>query len=195
MLAVGKPPNDLCRCLFPGELAEELFEVLNLEGALLERVLLDQVLHGHGQGFGSASVVSAPSSICQSARGCGPGVMPARSGSSPRGRGPSLDRRSFVSWRRCSFWRWRSIRAFSRSRFCSVGRDRLAMLHSLRRRRTRARTGATPCGDHPAIARDSVRKLRATGPRAPLATQDVEVWPLRTGRVDGYPAIVASATR
>jgi hypothetical protein len=45
-LAVAQPRHDLVCGLLARELAEELLDVLNLERARLEGVVLDQVLHG-----------------------------------------------------------------------------------------------------------------------------------------------------
>ena len=42
--------DDLASRLPPGELAEVLLDVLDLEGSALERILLDQVLHQHSTG-------------------------------------------------------------------------------------------------------------------------------------------------
>ncbi len=43
-----QPAHDFRRGLLPRELAEELFDVLNLQRALLEIVLLDVIFHGSG---------------------------------------------------------------------------------------------------------------------------------------------------
>ena len=45
VLAVLQPLDDLGRRLLAAELAEELLDVLDFERALLERVLLDDLLH------------------------------------------------------------------------------------------------------------------------------------------------------
>ena len=45
MRASAQPPDDLRRRLLPRKLAEEFLDVLNLERALLEVVLLDEVFH------------------------------------------------------------------------------------------------------------------------------------------------------
>ena len=47
MIAVGEPLNDFSRRLLAREIEEELLDVLNLQRALLESVLLDQVFNGH----------------------------------------------------------------------------------------------------------------------------------------------------
>src|SRR5215471_3270800 len=45
MLAIGQPADNLRRGLLPRKLAEELLDVLNLEGALLQLVVGDEVFH------------------------------------------------------------------------------------------------------------------------------------------------------
>ena len=71
------------------------------------------------------SSFAASSSICQSASGCGPGWIWAMSGSTPSE--PRCEGRPDRSARRASFAFCFSIRAFSRSRFRRVGRERFAM--------------------------------------------------------------------
>ena len=46
VIAVGQAVDDLSRGLLAGEIEEELLDVLNLEGALLEAVLFQEVIHG-----------------------------------------------------------------------------------------------------------------------------------------------------
>jgi hypothetical protein len=46
VIAIGQPLDDLRSRLLPGKVEKELFDVLNLQRTLLERILLDQVLHG-----------------------------------------------------------------------------------------------------------------------------------------------------
>ena len=46
MVSIPQALHDFCGGLLPGKVQEELLDVLNLEGALLERVLLEEVFHG-----------------------------------------------------------------------------------------------------------------------------------------------------
>ena len=97
------------------------------------------------KGPGSATSLSSPrprstSSICQSASGCGPSLMPARSGSSPGGCGPVVCLRSLASRRRASFSCRRSTSAFSRLRLAAVGRAFGAIVRFLTRRPSGDRT-------------------------------------------------------
>ena len=47
MVAIGQALHDFGSGLLAGEIEEELLDVLDLECALLEAVLLDQIFHGH----------------------------------------------------------------------------------------------------------------------------------------------------
>ena len=47
MIAIRQPRDDLRRGLLAREIEEELLDVLNLERALLEPILPDEVFHGH----------------------------------------------------------------------------------------------------------------------------------------------------
>ena len=46
VIAVGQALDDLGRGLFPREIEEELLDVLNFQGALMEAVLLQEIFHG-----------------------------------------------------------------------------------------------------------------------------------------------------
>ena len=98
-----------------------------------------------GQGFGSASAASAVSSICQSASGCGPGVIPARSGSSPERPRPFV--RSALLGVLAPLLLLALALHPRLLPFALLQRWSGSIRHAslLRRRRTRGRTGATPC--------------------------------------------------
>lgn len=70
----------------------------------------------------SRPVGGCPDAQGSSSRGCGPGTIPAMSGSSPGAPLPRSPRRERRSARCAAFANWRAFRAASLARFCTEGR-------------------------------------------------------------------------